>query len=143
MFSVCNAYNQVPTTGRVVDTTATWINPTASGMLNNSAGNRVSVVSCNGTMPLSAEIYQRIQTAANGAVAYVALVMNGTTGQSSNSSRGLMIQSTAAMDQISVARADEVPPLGLNYIQVTQFNSGSQTFVGTSLDQRLVASWQY
>ncbi|WP_315804028.1 hypothetical protein [Bradyrhizobium sp. SZCCHNS3002] len=146
IFGVCNAYNQVPAIARVVDTTTSWTS--GNGNLNNAgtgagANNRISVLSCNGATPLKTKLYGRIQLNANGAASWLTMGLNSTgLAQTANCSRGLGIQNgTQGLDFVSSAECDEVPPLGLNFIQAMQANTGAQTIVGGVLDQRLVGDW--
>ena len=145
VLGVCNAYNQVPAFACVVDTSASWT--TGRGNLDNEgagagANNRITVLSCNGT----------INSQRNFSVAFnwprmmrslLTVGLNSTgVAQTVNCNRGIVAQDgTQGLDFTAIARCDEVPPPGLNFIQVMQANNGLQKFVGSGPDELLVGQW--
>jgi len=146
--SLCNLYNPQNIYPTVIDTKASWTAP-ASGPLDNSSTYRVSVVSCNGTTPLSSFLSQRIQVVAGGGSAWVQFGLNSTTVQSTKSTRGLVINNNAGggaiIDIASVAFSREVPVLGFGWVQAQQVNSGSANtfFGGTAGDSVMESQWVF
>jgi hypothetical protein len=125
---VWNAYNQVPITTVVTDSTSSWTYSTATiRASNNSTSNRVNFLQGLAQGGIDASVNQLVRVpAVIGAYARIGVALNSTTtldrtGQSSQASTGGVADNPAA------ARMAYAPQLGANYISSNEIGDGSNT----------------
>jgi hypothetical protein len=132
---VWNAYNQVPITTVVTDSTSSWTYSTATiRASNNSTGNRVNFLQGLAQGGIDASLNQLVRIpAVVGGFARIGMALNSTTtfdrtGQSTNNT------TAGVADNPAAARMAYAPQLGPNFISSNEIGDGSNTatFFGQS-----------
>jgi hypothetical protein len=131
---VWNAYNQVPITTVVSDSTLSWqYSASVTRPSNNSANNRVNFIQGLAQGGIEASINQLVRVPPTlGAAARVGLALNSTTTLDRNG-QSTQNAATANLDMPISVRMAYGPQLGANFISMNEWGDGTNnaTFFGT------------
>lgn len=130
LLTVFNQYNQVPVLGKVGDNTASWNYTTATWrMMDNSAGNRVSMLFGTQSNPISVNRgFNATLVATQGAFAFGGYQIDGIT--SPNVAIGDLAfqfeaQSAFSLNFYAGVSGNYTPQLGAHFIQAIEISDGT------------------
>lgn len=138
-FAIANAYNVTTSIYTVKDSTASWTTAggTTARSLNNSATNRISMLSTSGAAALTSVLTARIQATASN-FASLSFALNSTTTPTSN-----VVSAIGAYDMQLTNFYNIVPAIGWSYVQAIESASNTaQSIFGNGLSQ-LTGTWQW
>lgn len=126
VLGVWNNYNRVMSRGQVVDSTASWTYAGGVRAVNNSAGNRVSMILGLAEDGVAITYRQRVQSPAAVSTFNIGIGLN--TSASQNFRATITTPAAAVMDTLLPAIGSYAPALGFNYYQATEAGDTVNTF---------------